>query len=51
MTEAGTATVDDDSGLPVERCYVFDPFGNRIELVDATDAGFTTSPRRPDLHG
>jgi catechol 2,3-dioxygenase-like lactoylglutathione lyase family enzyme len=32
---------DDDSGLPVRRCYVADPFGNRIELVDARDAGFT----------
>ena len=42
LTEAGTATVDDDSGLPVERSYVFDPFGNRIELVAAADAGFTT---------
>ena len=37
---------DDDSGLPVRRCYVADPFGNRIELVDARDAGFTA--RRPE---
>jgi hypothetical protein len=32
---------DDEAGLPVRRCYVADPFGNRIELVDARDAGFT----------
>lgn len=40
--EANGLTVEDDaSGLPVRRCYVADPFGNRIELVDARDAGFT----------
>lgn len=33
----------DDSGLAVRRCYVRDPFGNRIELVDARDAGFSTA--------
>ena len=38
---AGHAIEDDDSGLPVARCYVRDPFGNRIELVDARDAGFS----------
>jgi catechol 2,3-dioxygenase-like lactoylglutathione lyase family enzyme len=37
----GADIEDDDSGLPVRRCYVADPFGNRIELVDARDAGFT----------
>ena len=30
---------DPDGGL--DRCYTADPFGNRIELVDAADAGFT----------
>ena len=45
LSETGTATVDDDSGLPVNRCYVFDPFGNRIELVAAADAGFTVPQR------
>jgi catechol 2,3-dioxygenase-like lactoylglutathione lyase family enzyme len=40
--EAGGARVaDDPSGLAVRRCYVEDPFGNRIELVEAGDAGFT----------
>ena len=37
--------VEDDSGLPVVRCYVHDPFGNRIELIDAADAGFSVSAR------
>ena len=32
---------EDDSGLPVRRCYIHDPFGNRIELVDERDAGFS----------
>lgn len=37
----GVDTEEDPSGLPVRRCYLRDPFGNRIELVDARDAGFT----------
>jgi catechol 2,3-dioxygenase-like lactoylglutathione lyase family enzyme len=41
LAAAGVAIENDDSGLPVRRCYVRDPFGNRIELVDAADAGFT----------
>jgi catechol 2,3-dioxygenase-like lactoylglutathione lyase family enzyme len=41
LTAAGVAIEEDDSGLPVRRCYVRDPFGNRIELVDARDAGFS----------
>jgi catechol 2,3-dioxygenase-like lactoylglutathione lyase family enzyme len=41
LAEAGVAIEEDDSGLPVARCYVRDPFGNRIELVDARDAGFS----------
>ena len=28
-------------GLPVDRCYIRDPFGNRIELDDERDAGFS----------
>lgn len=43
LTAAGIALVEDDSGLPIARCYIADPFGNRIELVDATDAGFSTA--------
>jgi catechol 2,3-dioxygenase-like lactoylglutathione lyase family enzyme len=42
LAETGITVEDDDSGLPVARGYVRDPFGNRIELVDARDAGFST---------
>jgi catechol 2,3-dioxygenase-like lactoylglutathione lyase family enzyme len=38
---AGVAVEEDETGLAVQRCYVRDPFGNRIELVDAEDAGFS----------
>ena len=41
LAEAGVPIEDDDSGLPVRRCYLRDPFGNRIELVDARDAAFS----------
>jgi hypothetical protein len=41
--EAGIDITADDSASPVERCYVTDPFGNRIELVAAADAGFSLS--------
>jgi catechol 2,3-dioxygenase-like lactoylglutathione lyase family enzyme len=41
LAAAGVPIVDDETGLPVERCYVPDPFSNRIELVDAADAGFS----------
>ena len=38
---AGVTIEEDDAGLPVSRCYIRDPFGNRIELDDARDAGFS----------
>jgi catechol 2,3-dioxygenase-like lactoylglutathione lyase family enzyme len=41
LAAAGAPVLQDDSGLPVRRCYTADPFGNRIELVDARDAGFS----------
>ena len=41
---AGHDVLDDDSGLTVARGYVTDPFGNRIELIDAADAGFSRRP-------
>ena len=41
LAAAGLAVEEDESGLPVARCDVSDPFGNWIELVDATDAGFS----------
>jgi catechol 2,3-dioxygenase-like lactoylglutathione lyase family enzyme len=41
LADAGATLQPDDSGLDVNRCYVRDPFGNRIELLDARDAGFS----------
>ncbi len=41
LDAAGANTVDDDAPFGVRRFYSFDPFGNRLELVDARDAGFT----------
>ena len=41
LAAAGVAIEEDDSGLPVSRCYIRDPFGNRIELDDERDAGFS----------
>jgi catechol 2,3-dioxygenase-like lactoylglutathione lyase family enzyme len=45
LEAAGVEIEDDGSGLPIHRCYVSDPFGNRIELLDAADAGFTDAHR------
>ena len=39
LVGAGVAIEEDDAGLPVDRCYIRDPFGNRIELDDERDAG------------
>ena len=41
LVAAGVAIEEDDAGLPVSRCYIRDPFGNRIELDDERDAGFS----------
>lgn len=41
IVAAGRRIIEDDAGLDVRRCYTEDPFGNRIELIDAGDAGFT----------
>jgi catechol 2,3-dioxygenase-like lactoylglutathione lyase family enzyme len=41
LEAAGARVIEDESGLSVRRCYTEDPFGNRIELIDAGDAGFT----------
>jgi catechol 2,3-dioxygenase-like lactoylglutathione lyase family enzyme len=41
LANAGVPVEEDDSGLPLRRCYIRDPFGNRIEFVDARDAGFS----------
>ena len=41
LDAAGIGTKDDDVAIGVRRFYAFDPFGNRLELVDRRDAGFT----------
>jgi catechol 2,3-dioxygenase-like lactoylglutathione lyase family enzyme len=41
LAAAGATIVEDDANLGIARCYTADPFGNRLELVDASDAGFT----------
>lgn len=41
LEAAGVAPRDDDVDIGVRRFYATDPFGNRLELVDARDAGFT----------
>jgi catechol 2,3-dioxygenase-like lactoylglutathione lyase family enzyme len=41
LAAGGAILVEDDSGIDVRRCYTADPFGNRIELVEALDAGFS----------
>jgi catechol 2,3-dioxygenase-like lactoylglutathione lyase family enzyme len=41
LADGGASAEPDDSGLDLDRCYVRDPFGNRIELVDARDARFS----------
>ncbi|MFL5680080.1 MAG: VOC family protein [Chloroflexota bacterium] len=46
LSDAGVEQTEDDSGVPVRRSYARDPFGNRVELVDARDAGFTDPARR-----
>jgi catechol 2,3-dioxygenase-like lactoylglutathione lyase family enzyme len=47
LESAGVAIIEDASGLPLRRCYIHDPFGNRIELLDERDGGFTAKrPRR-----
>ena len=46
LVAAGVAVTTDDSGLAVLRCYTADPFGNRIELIDRADAGFTDPAAR-----
>lgn len=38
---AGVHIQDDPANIGVRRFHAFDPFGNRLELVDARDRGFT----------
>lgn len=39
---AGVTIADDPVEIGVRRFHAFDPFGNRLELVDGRDAGFTS---------
>lgn len=41
LRAAEVRMVEDESGVGLRRFYVDDPFGNRLELVEASDAGFT----------
>ncbi len=41
LAATDTPVIEDDAQAGLDRCYTADPFGNRIELVDALDAGFT----------
>jgi len=41
LAAAGVPIEEDDAKLSVSRCYIRDPFGNRIELDDEHDAGFS----------
>jgi catechol 2,3-dioxygenase-like lactoylglutathione lyase family enzyme len=38
---AGLTTRDDEAPIGVRRFYADDPFGNRLELIDARDRDFT----------
>jgi catechol 2,3-dioxygenase-like lactoylglutathione lyase family enzyme len=47
LESAGVPVIDDPTDLPIRHCYVRDPFGNRIELIDERDGGFSLQrPRR-----
>lgn len=41
LEAAGVPTTHEDAPIGVRRFYAFDPFGNRLEMVDRRDAGFT----------
>jgi catechol 2,3-dioxygenase-like lactoylglutathione lyase family enzyme len=45
LDAAGVETFEDDRDIGVRRFYAYDPFGNRLELVDRADAGFTDRQR------
>jgi catechol 2,3-dioxygenase-like lactoylglutathione lyase family enzyme len=46
LDAAGARTFDDTDAIGVRRFYAFDPFGNRLELIDARDGGFTAPAHR-----
>ena len=39
---ARVKVAEDPADIGVRRFHAFDPFGNRLEFVDARDGGFTT---------
>jgi catechol 2,3-dioxygenase-like lactoylglutathione lyase family enzyme len=45
LAAAGAEVRDDDADIGVRRFYAYDPFGNRLELIDARDAGFSNRDR------
>jgi catechol 2,3-dioxygenase-like lactoylglutathione lyase family enzyme len=47
LEAAGATTRDDDAPIGVRRFYADDPFGNRLELIDRRDGGFTDRAERP----
>ena len=49
LHEAGAAIREDDVDIGVRRFYATDPFGNRLELIDARDAGFTKRETRDEV--
>lgn len=47
LDAAGVTTRDDDATIGVRRFYADDPFGNRLELIDLRDGGFSAGAVRP----
>lgn len=45
LDAVGADVRDDDADIGVRRFYAFDPFGNRLELIDARDQGFSARDR------
>ena len=41
LVASDARVIEDESGMHLRRCYTVDPFGNRIELIEAADAGFS----------
>ncbi len=45
LVDAGVEVKDDDADIGIRRFYAFDPFGNRLELIDVRDQGFSARER------
>lgn len=50
FVDAGVEVKDDDADIGIRRFYAFDPFGNRLELIDVRDQGFSASERWTSFH-